>query len=356
MRSKVFSLVAALAVVAAACGSGAPEVQQQEQRFGLVSAGEGSPQLLTYDYQPDTGLTYQMVFDTTMDMQSEFPGLGSSDVSLGMLMGGQMDYSVAPGDLDGSVEITMSADFDQIEVSHLTMDGLDMSDTVSAEDMAEMQGVGAIPPITAVVDSSGEVLELRYGDAIVPTDLLGGSSFSDPTGMSMMGMLGPEMPAAEVAVGAEWTTDTSQEIPGFGTVSATTRYWITGEEVYNGRDVLVIVSATSIEDLDVDLMEMLEEMMQLDDGSMAAMGMSADDMAVMQSELFAGIDMAMSMSYDELVGTTYFDPVDGLAVWSAVNADMSGSIEMSTPEGFGTMAFDMTMDIQLGLVEDGLGV
>lgn len=355
MRSRKLSIVAALAVVAAACGSSAPQAQQQP--FGLVSAGsEGTPRLLTYDYQPDSSLTYEIFFDTSMDMRSEFPGMGSNDMSMGMLMGGEMGYAVAPGPQEDSVEVTMTAEFDRFDVSHFTMDGVDMSNTVTSADMAELQGAGAIPTITAVVDSSGEVLELRYGDALVPTDFLGSSSFSDPTGMSMMGMLGPEMPAEEVRVGAEWTTDSSQEVPGFGTVASRTHYWITGEETYNGRDVLVIVSSTDIESLTIDFMEMMEAMMQMDDGSLDAMGMSAEELAEMQRQLFAEIDMSMSISYDELIGTTYFDPVDGLAVWSAVNGDMSGSIEMSAPEGTGTMSFDMTMDIQLGLVEDSSGV
>ena len=352
MRSRMYLVVAMLTLVAAACGSAPPEVAQP--RFGVVSAGDqGTPQLLTYAYQPDSTLTYDIAFDTTMDMQTEFPGLGSTDMSMGMSMGGEMGYAVAPGPGEGTVEVTMTADLDQVDVSHMTVDGFDMSGQLTEADLAQMEGAGAIPTITAVVDSSGEVLELRYGDAVMPTDFLsGGSSFSDPTGMSMMGMLGPEMPVEEVRVGAEWTTDTSQDVPGFGTLASTSHYWITGEETYNGRNVLVIVSSTSVESLEVDLMEMMEEMMQMDDGSLAAMGMSSQDMAAMQSELFAGIDMTMSMAYDELTGTTYFDPVDGLAVWSAVNGDMSGVVEMNTPEGSGSMTFDMTMDIQVGLQPD----
>lgn len=354
MRSRTFLPLAVVALVAAGCGADSPEVQQP--RFGLVASGDqGAPQLLTYAYEPDSTLTYDIRFDTAMDVHSEFPGLGSSDLSMGMTMAGEMAYTVSPGPGDGTVEVTMTADLDQISVEHMTMDGFDMSDQLTASDLEEMQGSGAIPPITAVVDSRGEILELRYGDAVVPSDFLGGgSNFGDPTGMSMMGILGPEMPSEEVAVGAEWTTDTSQEVPGFGTVAASSHYWITGEETFNGREVLVIVSSTSVESLDIDLMKMMEEMAQMDDGSLAAMGMNPQDIAEMQSELFADIGMTMSMSYDDLTGTTYFDPVDGLAVWSAVNGDMTGSIEMSTPDGTGTMAFDMNMSIQVGLHEGNL--
>ena len=357
MRTKLLIVVTAFSLMAAACGSEAPVV---ERSFGVVDQGDqGHLQVLAYDYQPDSSLGYSLVMDMTMNATADFPGSGGAgDMSMGMSMGGDIEYEIAPGAQAGSVELTMRSNLSAFDLNHFTVDGQSMANQLTSDDLAVLSDQSALPEITVVVDQSGEVLELRYGDAAMPTDFLGGfgsGGFSDPTGMSLTGMFGPEMPAEEVRVGAQWTVDSSQEIPLMGTLDSSTHYWITGEEQFNGHDVLVIVSQTTIEDIELDLLEMMQDMLEMDSASLAAMGMGADEMAQMQSELFAEIDMAMHFSYDDLSTTTYFDPAEGIVVWTATEAHMTGAVDMDTPDGSGTMAFDMLIDMKMTLADDGIG-
>ncbi len=358
MRLKLLAVGSVLALIAAACGSDSPV--GEERVFGIVDAGDAaSRQVLAYDYEPDSSLSYGLLMDMEMNATMAFPGLGGSgDMSMGMTVGGSTTYDLAPGPQPGSVELTMRSDLSEFDLTHFTVDGQSMTSQLSHADMAALGEQNALPEVTVVLSDRGEILELRYGDTAMPGDFLSGfgaGGFSDPTGMSMAGVFGPEMPAEDVGVGAEWTIDSSQEVPFLGTLASTTRYWITGQEQFKGHEVLVIVSSTTVDDLEIDLMDMMEGMLAMDQAQLDAFGMSAQDMAAMQSELMADVDMTMRFSYDRIEGTTYFDPEAGLVVWSANNADMTGSMDMKTPDGDGSMTFDMSMEMQVLLAEDVLG-
>ena len=355
---KLLAVGSVFALVAAACGSESPAAD--ERVFGLVDPGDAaSARVLAYQYEPHSDLSYGIAVDMTMDATMSFPGLGGSgDMSMGLTMGGDMGFDVAPGPQPGSVEVTMESNLGGFELTHFTVDGQSMENQLTQADLAAMGEQSALPEITVVLSESGEVLELRYGDTAMPNDFLSGigaGGFSDPTGMSVAGLFGPEMPAEGVGVGAEWTIDSSQDVPFIGTLDSVTHYWITGEEEYRGHDVLVIVSSSTVADVEIDLFEMMESMMSMEAAQMEAFGMTDADMAAMQSGLFDGMEMTMTFSYDKLEGTTYFDPVAGLVVWSVNNADMTGFVDMKTPDGDGTMTFDMTMDLEMLLAEDTAG-
>ena len=357
MRIRLLTIAWALALVAAACGSEAPSVANN---FGVLDHGDqGVLRVLAYNYQPESTLKYGFSMDTRMHTDMDFPGLGGGgNMSMGMSMGGSLQYDVASGPQPGSTALTMRSSISSFDLNHFTVDGKSMAGQLSNADLAALGDQSALPEVTVVVDERGEILELRYGGTAMPTELLGGlgsGGFSDPTGMSLAGMFGPEMPADEVRVGAEWTVDTSQDIPFMGTLASSTHYWITGEEQYQGHDVLVIVSATTIDEVEIDLAEMMEGMLTMDSSAMADMGMSADDLAMMQSGLFDDMDMTMRFNYHDLETTTYFDPLEGIVVWTSTDALMTGSMEMDTPDGSGTMTFDMEMDMQMMLADDGLG-
>ena len=316
-------------------------------------------QVLAYDYQPNTSLGYAFTLDMTMNTQMDFPDLGGSgNMSMGMGMAGDMAYDVAPGTEAGSVEITMRSDITGFDLGHFTIDGQSVAGQLSAADVAAMSDQNALPEVTVVVAENGEILELRYGGTSLPTDFLSGfgsSGFSDPTGMSLTSMFGPEMPSEGIGVGAEWVVDDSQDIPGFGTLQAQTHYWVTSEKEFNGRDVFVIVSSSTIEDIEVDLMEMMASMLTMDSASLDALGMDAGELASAQREMLDGMEMNMGFSYDSIEATTYFDPADGVVVWTATDAVMTGTMEMKTPEGDGTMIFDMSMDMEMVLTDAGVG-
>jgi hypothetical protein len=96
-------------------------------------------------------------------------------------------------------------------------------------------------------------------------------------------------------------------------------------------------------------------MLNMDSAAMAELGMSADDLAMAQSGLFDDVSMTMRFNYHDLETTTYFDPIEGIVVWTSTEALMTGSMAMDTPEGSGTMTFDMEMDMQMTLADNGLG-
>ena len=355
MRVKLLVVGSVLALIAGACGSETPV--GEARAFGIVDAGDAADQqVLAYQYQPDSSLTYGLLMDMEMNATMAFPGLGGSgDMSMGMSVGGSSTYDFAPGPQPGSVELTMRSDLSEFDLTHFTVDGQSMTNQLSQADIAALSEQSALPEVTVVLSERGEILELRYGDTAMPADFLSGfgaGGFSDPTGMSMAGLFGPEMPAEGVGVGAEWTIDSSQEVPFLGTLASTTHYWITGQEQVNGHDVLVIVSSSTVEDLEIDLMDMMESMISMDQAQLDAFGMTAQDMAAMQSELMPDVDMTMRFSYDKIEGTTYFDPAAGLVVWSANNADMTGSMDIKTPDGDGSMTFGMSMEMQVLLADD----
>ncbi len=357
VRTRTTIVAGILALVAASCGSGSART---EAPLGLIQQGDSaSLQVLAYAYEPDSSLYYGFSLDMTMNATMDFPDLGGSgDISMGMGMDGALAYDIAPGTVPGSVAVTMRSDIRDFDLDYFTMDGQSVADQLSPSDLEAMRGENALPEITVVVSETGEVLELRYGDTALPSDFLSGfgsSGFSDPTGMSLTNLFGPEMPVEDVGVGAEWAVDDSQEIPGIGTIESRTHYWVTDETEFRGRNVLVIVSATTIEDIEMDLMEMMESMLTMDQASLEAMGMDAGELAQMQREMFDGMEMNMGFSYDSIETTTYFDPADGIMVWTNTVATTTGTMEMRTPEGNGTMTFDMDMDMELMLADEATG-
>ena len=96
MRKKVLATAAALALIAAACGSDVPAAEPQPE-LGLVRQGDqGVLQVLSYAYEPDTSLDYAFVMDMDMDMTMDFPGLGNpGEMSMGMSMGTRAGTKVA---------------------------------------------------------------------------------------------------------------------------------------------------------------------------------------------------------------------------------------------------------------------
>ncbi|MBT8193305.1 MAG: hypothetical protein KJP22_07880 [Acidimicrobiia bacterium] len=356
MRVKLLVLGSALALLAAACGSEAPST---EARFGVVNHGDAALlQVLAYDYEPASSLEYGFIMDMDMNMAMDFPGMGDSgDMSMGMSMGGDIAYDVAAGPQPGSTELTMRSSLRDFDLEHFTVGGRSMAGQLGAADLAELQSQSALPEMSVVVGANGEILEMRYGDAAMPTEMLnsfGAGGFSDPTGMSLAGLFGPELPSEAIGVGAEWIVDTSEEVPFVGMIESSTHHWITAQQEFNGRDVLVIVSATEIEDVEMDLMEMMESMLEMDSASAAAMGINPADLAGLTSELFDGMEMTMRFSYDDLASTTYFDPANGTVVWTSTEALMSGSMDMVAPDGSGSMTFGMRMDMEM-IAADGLG-
>ena len=357
MRVKLLVVGSALALLAAACGSESPATGA---RFGVIDRGEAAVlQVLAYDYEPASNLDYGFVMDMDMSIGMDFPGMSDAgDMSMGLSMGGDIVYDVAAGPQPGSTELTMRSNLRDFDIDHFTVGGQSMVGQLGSADLAELQSQSALPEMSVVVSANGEILEMRHGDAALPTDFLnsfGAGGFSDPTGISLAGLFGPELPSEAVGVGAEWIVDSSEDAPFIGRIESSTHYWITAQQEFNGRDVLVVVSVTEIENVEMDLMEMMESMLEMDAASMAAVGVDPADLAGMTGELFDGIEMTMRFSYDDLKSTTYLDPVDGVVVWTSTEALMSGSMDMVAPDGAGSMTFDMRMDVELMLADAGLG-
>ena len=352
-------LFVVLSLVLAACGAG--DDATFDPAAGFTQGSEGQARVLSYAYQADTSLTYGFTMDMSMDMSMDMDGVDDfGEMTMAMDMAGMIGYDIGAGPEPGTVEMTVSGALSEFSFSDLTVDG----ETMPPELMGDSGDIGIdefIPEMTAVVDATGNIISLSYGDVAVPTEVLDsfGSGFSDPTGMGLQNAIfGPELPIDEVRIGATWTTDDTQEVPGFGEISATTRHEIVGEESKAGRETIVIESVTKMDPIEVSFADLME--MMTDPAVLSASGMTQAeiDEATFGADMMESLGMSFSMAidYGDVVATTWLDYEAGLAV--ATDAAIEASIKMTieTPEGDGDMDMTMTMNMFTILTDDGATV
>ena len=359
---KKIAVVAAMALLSAACGGG--ESGGFDPNAGFSQGADGELRSLAYAYQPDSSLTYgyNIDMDVSMDADIDAPD-GFGEMTMGMSMAGSIAYGVSAGAEEGTVELTIDSSLSDFSVSELTVDGESMPAELLGLNDPDLAGVGElIPPMTVVVDSSGDILEMQVGDVAVPSDLLatfGGGSFGDPTGMGMLGSLfGPELPDDQVRIGATWTTTDTQEVPFVGEMTVVTNHEIVGEESMAGRDTFVIESTAQMSPLSISFADMLESLK--DPATMAALGMAGEDIdaAQLEADLFESMDFDFSMdiSYDKLETKTWFDYQAGVMVSTDADMVMTMKMKIDTPEGGGDMTMKANMGMAMLLTADGASV
>jgi hypothetical protein len=345
----MLTTIAALALVAAACGTSTTESAP------VLAGGEGVAAMeLAYTF--GTGEQVSYLFDASIDMSVNMDGTGNAAGALpgpmvvGMDMTGIGDFAVEPGPDPGTKAITVNFDFSDLSIREFDMAGESMVDQLGADELAEMAGAdGFFPEMTMVVDDHGNVLSVGVGDTTLPMDLLGGSSMGGGFGdiMGPTSFFGPSFPEGELAVGSTWSVDDLVEIPMFGELASNSDFSVTQATVKEGHTLFLIESTTRMGRLEVDLMDAFREMATADGDSLAAMGMTRQDLD-MATQMMADFDMTMVMDAAPSTTLTWFDATAGLVTESATEVQMNMLMDMSVP-GEGTMTMDMDMAATVSL-------
>lgn len=339
MRTRAFSLVAAVALLAAACGS-ASEVQFQ-------------PQALAYGYEAGTDLSYEFSMDMDMRMDMNIPGSAQEPVAMNMGMGmeGEIGFSVAAGPDPGTFEVTMSGSITDVGGFYGEINGEKITGAERDQMKAAMQTSAPIPSLTMIVDEQGTVLSASALGTDIPLDLFGGDLLGSDVfgfGGSGTGLFGPELPEGIVAVGDVWSTEYHQDILGMS-LDAYTTSEVVGAESMDGAPALVIRSVTTLDPITVSLFDMMQEIANLDAATMAAYGVTPADLDDMESALGSG-DMTMSMTSEPSVTTTWFDPDSGLTRRVDTEGAVNVAISLRDPvlgSGVISMVMMFTMDAEL---------
>jgi len=315
-------LFAVLALLAVSCGGG--------------TAGPG--EFLAYDLATSGDIEYDLAFD--MDMSVEMTGMEELEGGVGMeaTFVGTIVYDVEPGPEPGQVELTLTSD---IVPTELRVD-IPGEESLVLDDPEEIEATGEFNPEdfaveqTFIIDESGAIIDAALDGVSIPLEALQGGfgafgGTNDPTSF-----LGPVLPEDAVSVGDEWTV--IKETPlGDETLVAETVSRLDREDTMDGRRVLVIVSRTSSNAVDID--------------SDTLGDLIASDPTISQEErdAFGFIDMSMRLDGSQSEFTTWFDPASGVVVRQEGAVPMNMLMTMAMfGESIG-MSMDMGMNMTMKL-------
>ncbi|NNK91278.1 MAG: hypothetical protein HKO87_02495, partial [Acidimicrobiia bacterium] len=280
---RLAALIAILAVIAAACGSGV--------------AGPG--EVLAYDLATAGDVEYDVAFD--MDVAMDMTGMEELEGGVGMeaTFVGSIAYDVEPGPESGQIELTITSDFVPTEL-RVDVPG---EDTVTFDDPDEIAATGEFDPEefafeqTFIIDETGAIVDGSVDGVAVPLDLLQGGFGGFGASTNATTFLGPVLPDDAVSIGDEWTTVAETPLgEGGPSIVVETVSRLDREETVDGRRVLVIVSRTKTSGVDIDSDDLAD--------------LVAADPTISQEErdAFGFIDMSMKLMESEGESTTWFDP------------------------------------------------
>lgn len=343
MPIRRFSLLVALALVIAACGS--------------------NPDALPLSYTLESGdsFQYEVELDQNIDLTSsgDTASLGEGEelpeeMSIGITGTSVLTHAVADGPEPGTYSITITGDFSDLEFSG-TMDG-EPVESAEIPDLAEMQPID----VTVVVDEQGNIIpEDNPG---LGEDLLGDLGGLDMLNQFSQGaspgqFVGPPLPDGEVTVGDSWTeTVELPGMPGGDPITTQVDSEIVSTDTVDGNDVFVIETTSTTSAVEFDLAELLIGFMS----AFVPEGTTDEE----QAEIDAMVDqLRLAFSVDETVGdlTTWFDYEAGLArqaeFANATHMVMDMNIPDQTSGELVEFALDMNIDQEISyrLVDDGSG-
>ena len=302
MRTRTIGLLAAIAIVLAACGD--PDTSPNPD--SSVDAV-----LLSYTLEPGTTFEYEVDLDQTIDLTTsgDTAAMGEEgmpgEASINIVGTTAVTHSVAEGPEPGTYAVTIAGDFSDLEVTG-TVDG-EPVDSSEIPEMAEMEPVD----VTVIVDEQGNVIpdtSSGLGEDFLGD--LGGMNLLEQFGSSGPGQfIGPPFTEEEVTVGDTWSeTIETPALPEEDPITTQVDSEVTGTDTIDGHDVFVIDTTTTTSPIEFDLAEMLAGFMTafLPDGA------TPDE----QAEIDALVEqLRFAFSVDESVGelTTWFDYEEGLA-------------------------------------------
>lgn len=355
MRIRLFSLIAVLGLVVAACGEttesttttavSAAESTTTAVESTTTTAPEVQTRPLSYALEPGTSLQYEVDLDQAIDMVTtgDPSALGDEDedfpaeMSIRMRGTSVFTYTIEEGPEPGTFEITITGEFSEIELSG-TIDG-EPADQADAPEMTEILPVHE----TFIVDEQGNIIHddsAAFGD-----DLFGGLAMFDQfgEGPEMGHFIGPAFPDHDLNVGDSWSDTTEIDAMGDdGPIVTHTENHVVGTDSVDGTEVLVIETTSTTSEIAFDLAELIIGFMMAfmdEDGD-------PDELAEME-EMIEHLRLAFTM--DETVSdmTTWFDPESGTSRRAELSTGLRMTIDANVPDDItGEMiAFEMDMSL-----------
>lgn len=364
MHIRSLTLIAALALVVAACGG-----------EGSPNPTDGSPEpapeavQLSYSLEAGSTMTYEVEMDQSIQMDVEgdptaMAEAGEEDFpeSMDVQMTGTSTFthSVADGPEAGTYEITITGDFSDLEFSG-TIDGEDIT---GGDDPALPEDFTGMAPVetTIIVDEQGNIIPSEEG-------ALGEDFFGDMGGLGGLDMLGslgsaagspgqfvgPPFTDEEVTVGDTWSeTIEVPTLPEADPIVTTIDSEVVASEDLDGVSVFVIETNTSTSAIEFDFAEIIIGFMS------AFLPEDASDEEIAEMEaLTEQLKFAFSVDPSAAAMTTWFDAEAGLTRQADVATDSHVVMDIAMPdETSGELvefAMDMTIDsnIVYRLLEEG---
>ncbi len=377
MQKRIFSLVAVLALVLAACNPGedgtASTTEQEAEPTTTTTVTASAPEAvqLSYSLEPGTTLTYEVEMDQTvkMDIEGDPTALGDGadkeipqSMDINMVGTSVFTHSVADGPEPGTYEITITGDFSDMEFSG-TVDGEEITggdESLIPEDFTGMEPVEK----TIVVDEQGNI--------IPSDDDMGGDILGDLGGLGGLGgldmldqlggaagspgqFIGPPFGDEEVTVGDTWSeTFEVPTLPGDDPITTTVESRVVSSEDRDGAEVFVIETTTSTSAIEFDFADILIGFMT------AFLPDDASDEDRAQMEAITD-QLRFAFSVDPTVAemTTWFDPEAGMAVEANLLNDSHLVMDIAMPDDASGEIVELGMDMSIGsdityrLIDDG---
>jgi hypothetical protein len=350
MIKRSLSLVAILAMVVTACG-GTVETSTTAAADSTTTAPPAEAVLLSYSLTAGDEFKYEVGLDQHIELTTsgDASAMGEEDVpeaaSVDVTGTAVFTHSVADGPEEGTYEIHITGNFDDVSVTG-TVDG-EPVDSSEVPDFASMEPID----VTVVVDDQGNVVSAGGEDVDNPLggmlgDLgpMGGGA--PAPGLDPGQFFGPLFSDGEVAVGDTWSDEI--ETPGMGeeSVVTTVTNTITGIEQFDGAEVYVIDTTSTTSPIEFDLGEFFKGMF----GAFAPEGATPEETAEFD-EMMSQLKFVISVDDTTADGTTRFDAEAGVARQSEINAATHIAMDMKIPdETTGeVMSFQMEMTMDQGI-------
>jgi hypothetical protein len=343
MNKRLLSLLAVCALALAACGDpdqSGPTTPLDAPDAALLSYSLEAGDEFQYEVGINQHIDVEAAGDTTA-MGEELPGSASVDIA----GTGTFTHTVAAGPEDGTYEIHITGDFQNLSVTG-TVDG-------EPVDSREVPDFAAMEPIdkTVVVDEQGNVVSVDGEEVTDPMagmfGNLGSMSGTPAPGIDPGQFFGPLFSDDEVTVGDTWSDEI--ETPGVVAeepIVTSVTNTITGVEEVDGTQLYVIDTATSTSLIEFDLAEFFRGLF----GAFAPEGATEEDTAEFE-EAMSQLKFLMTIDETSSDATSRFDAEAGVVHSTDVAAASHITMDMLVPdEESGEMVgfqMDMTMDQEL---------
>ena len=324
MTRRVLMFVAALTMVATACGAG-----ESDQ-------GRAIERPLAYSLTGDVELVYDVAMDMEMTTKfgDSFRALDPSmPASMDMTMEFEFDslYRVEVGDEPGTYRVAMQVDNMRLGSGRMQMGGesFDFEDLPQGELDAVLDS--QVAEVVYVIDEQGQIISMEVaGQAIDVGGIMGGTSSA---GGNLGQMFGPELPSNEAQIGDTWTTTSEQALPGIEPIVTEQTHTIIRREERNGSETWVIRSESTTGAYTItwdDLVTMAEQM-----GGFSEIGVD--------EAMPPAFEMSMRAAPSGATMITWFDPERGVTVAQDVTTSIAMTMEMAGLPN--TQGRAITMDV-----------